>query len=240
MTNRLKIRHQPVPISWQAIALAASLVAHYLLLASTDLPPRPDSSMRIGGGAQPLPLRLHFSMAPPPTPTPAPAQAPSTFALTETKLREHSKPVAQKVLPATPKQVVKAMTQTRKKKTTSTEKKSAQKPVRSNQPSSMSEQALPAPESIPVIDKVQYRHPPRPPVYPRVALKRRQQGEVLLKALVNENGKTENIKLIKSSGYAALDDSALRAVSGWEFEAARSNGNSIRAWIKVPVEFYIR
>ena len=94
-------------------------------------------------------------------------------------------------------------------------------------------------ESLPVVRAVRYRQPPQPPVYPKAALRRRHQGEVLIHALVNEQGQTEEVVLVDSSGYALLDESALRAVSAWAFEAAAVNGVSMKAWIEVPVVYQI-
>jgi protein TonB len=87
---------------------------------------------------------------------------------------------------------------------------------------------------------VSYRQAPQPPVYPKTALRRKQQGEVLVQALVSEEGNTEQVEVVRSSGVASLDASALKAVSGWVFEAAKMDGRPIRAWIEVPVAFELR
>jgi len=57
--------------------------------------------------------------------------------------------------------------------------------------------------------------------------------------LVNEQGVTERVELVESSGYTLLDRSALAAVSGWSFAAAESDGLYQRAWVQVPVNFTI-
>ena len=55
--------------------------------------------------------------------------------------------------------------------------------------------------------------------------------------LVGENGRPQEVTVDTSSGDAALDESALKAVRQWRFEAAKRNGVRVRAWVKVPVEF---
>jgi protein TonB len=95
-------------------------------------------------------------------------------------------------------------------------------------------------QTVPVSKTVSYRYPPTPPVYPRLALRRGQQGEAVIQARVNPQGETERIKLVHSSGYRLLDESALDAVSGWAFAAAKRNGVAITAWIEVPVKFEIK
>jgi len=93
---------------------------------------------------------------------------------------------------------------------------------------------------LPVITEPSFSAKPQPPVYPKLALKRRWQGQALVQALVNEQGITERVELIESTGYALLDQSALKAVSGWSFAAAESDGLYQRAWVQVPVNFTIR
>lgn len=93
---------------------------------------------------------------------------------------------------------------------------------------------------LPVIDEPSFSAQPQPPVYPKLALKRRWQGQALVQALVNELGETERVELVESTGYRLLDQSALKAVSGWSFAAAQENGIKTRAWVQVPVNFAIR
>ncbi len=95
-------------------------------------------------------------------------------------------------------------------------------------------------EALPVIKQARFRQTPRPPVYPRQALRRHQQGEALIRVLVNAEGNTQNVFLQRSSGYAILDRSALHAVKGWNFVAAEEDGEPIDAWVEVPVAFKIQ
>ena len=73
--------------------------------------------------------------------------------------------------------------------------------------------------------------------YPHDSLKAREQGTVMLLVLVGLDGKVEDIKIDKSSGYARLDRAALNAVKTWSFNPARHGGVTQRAWAKVPISF---
>ena len=81
----------------------------------------------------------------------------------------------------------------------------------------------------------------RPPRYPGIAIARGYEGTVILGALVNEKGRSEEIRVIKSSGYSTLDQHAAHYVSKWEFNPAIKNGKKIKSWIKIkPITFTIR
>ena len=75
------------------------------------------------------------------------------------------------------------------------------------------------------------------PAYPPHCLRREIEGKVLVRVLVGEDGRPQEVTLRRSSGEAALDQSAMEAVMRWRFEAATRNGMPVRAWAVVPVEF---
>lgn len=83
-----------------------------------------------------------------------------------------------------------------------------------------------------------YRKNP-PPVYPRAARRRGMEGEVILKVLVNEKGRVEELELVSSSGHRVLDRSALAAVRRWSFTPGRRGDEAISMWVTVPVRFVI-
>ena len=49
------------------------------------------------------------------------------------------------------------------------------------------------------------------PRYPKLALKREYEGLIRINILIKKNGTVKDVKIIKSSGYKILDDSALKA-----------------------------
>ncbi len=79
-----------------------------------------------------------------------------------------------------------------------------------------------------------------PPIYPSKARRMGQQGTVLLHALINQDGATQDLKIVSSSGYKSLDNSALKAVKGWKFASATRDGRPMKAWVEVPVRFVLK
>jgi protein TonB len=78
------------------------------------------------------------------------------------------------------------------------------------------------------------------PTYPTMALRRAQEGRVLLRVLVDEQGRPAQVSVEQSSGFRLLDESALKIVqSRWHFVPAQRNGIAIAAYALVPVVFQI-
>lgn len=102
----------------------------------------------------------------------------------------------------------------------------------------VAEHGVAKPEAEPVrVVKAKYREAPRPPKYPRKAKRKKQQGEVLLHALVDSRGVTLEIKVVHSSGFELLDKAALKAAKRWLFEPAKEGGVAIESWVSIPVMF---
>lgn len=78
------------------------------------------------------------------------------------------------------------------------------------------------------------------PEYPRSALRRRQEGTVLLRVLISETGKREDIKIHSPSRYSLLNNAAVKAVKKWKFKPHLVNGRPVKSWIEIPIEFKIR
>lgn len=93
---------------------------------------------------------------------------------------------------------------------------------------------------IPLIRNPRFRRPPRPPVYPRQAIRHGQEGTVTLYAKIASEGTVQQINLFRSSGFALLDQAATTAVRKWAFEPAIHNGFPMDAWVEVPVNFILK
>jgi len=78
-----------------------------------------------------------------------------------------------------------------------------------------------------------------PPVYPEIARVRGYEGVVLVFAEILPNGRVGKAKISKSSGYAILDQSAIRAIKPWKFEPAKKSGNPFTAWVELPIKFIL-
>jgi protein TonB len=89
-------------------------------------------------------------------------------------------------------------------------------------------------EAIPL-----YRKNPSPK-YPRIARRRGYQGTVVIEALVNREGKVEDLRLSHSSGYRVLDRAAMKSVKNWLFEPGRRGDEEVEMWVKIPVRFQLK
>jgi protein TonB len=79
-----------------------------------------------------------------------------------------------------------------------------------------------------------------PPPYPRKARRLGYEGIVMLKVLINENGRVDDLTVFKSSGHTILDRAALSAVSKWLFEPGTEGGKKKKMWVKIPVHFDLK
>jgi len=84
-----------------------------------------------------------------------------------------------------------------------------------------------------------YATNPRPK-YPRVARRRGYEGVVLLKVLVDHEGRADDVLVLKSSGHKMLDRSALKAVKNWVFKPGTVDGKPMEMWVQVPVRFELK
>lgn len=78
------------------------------------------------------------------------------------------------------------------------------------------------------------------PRYPRFALRRGWEGEVVLRVRVTPSGEVDRVRVHISSGHALLDDSAVDAVRAWRFEPARRGDQPVMAVVRVPVLFRLQ
>ncbi len=106
--------------------------------------------------------------------------------------------------------------------------------------------ALPPPpapvERKPVRAGGKIQHPRRivsvAPVYPTIAQQARVEGTVEIEALIGEDGKVRNAKVI--TGKAMLTDAALTAVRQWVFTPTRLNGEPVAVIMTVTVVFSLQ
>ncbi|QBP76507.1 energy transducer TonB [Herbaspirillum huttiense] len=85
---------------------------------------------------------------------------------------------------------------------------------------------------------VQYLTAPQP-VYPAAARRRGDEGEVLLRVLINAQGGVEQIALERSSGIASLDQAAREAVQRARFQPYVEQGRALPAYVVVPIKFQL-
>jgi periplasmic protein TonB len=97
--------------------------------------------------------------------------------------------------------------------------------------------ALPTdPDPLPST-RLEYASAPAP-TYPREALLGGIQGTVVLKVLVDVDGKPLSVEIERSSGNRKLDDAARRQVlRKWMFRPAIRDGQAVQVYGIVPVNF---
>ena len=79
--------------------------------------------------------------------------------------------------------------------------------------------------------------PHRIGAYPVLALRRHQEGSVLLNVLVLPNGEVGDVRVLRSSGFSQLDAAALTGVGGWHYVPAVRSHRPVSAWVKVNIRF---
>ncbi len=76
------------------------------------------------------------------------------------------------------------------------------------------------------------------PEYAEEARKARYQGTVVLWAIIDENGRVRNLRVVKSLGLG-LDEEAMRAVQSWIFRPSQRFGKSVPVGTAIEVDFNI-
>jgi periplasmic protein TonB len=78
------------------------------------------------------------------------------------------------------------------------------------------------------------------PVYPERSKRLRETGTVVIKVLLNLDGRVESSHLEQSSGFPRLDNAALSAVNGWQCSAPLRDGRPVRAIAFQPFNFGLK
>ena len=97
------------------------------------------------------------------------------------------------------------------------------------------------PGSAPVLvppSAARHLHNPAPP-YPALSRRLGEQGRVLLRVRIEPDGRASQVLLEQSSGYARLDQAALKTVPHWRFVPGTRNGVALAMWFQIPVQFVL-
>jgi protein TonB len=73
------------------------------------------------------------------------------------------------------------------------------------------------------------------PIYPDIAVMAKVGGTVILEAIVNDRGKVESVRVLRSVRF--LDQSAIEAVRQWEYSPLVLNGIPTRFILTVTLRF---
>lgn len=99
--------------------------------------------------------------------------------------------------------------------------------------------APPVADPAPVEASLAYRTAPL--TFPPLAIRKKMHGTVMLRVLVDAEGKPTEVVIEKTSGFDLLDRSAREQVlANWRFQPATSQGRPVSAWARVPVSFDLR
>ena len=75
------------------------------------------------------------------------------------------------------------------------------------------------------------------PEYPELPRQANMEGTVVLRVLVNREGRVEEVLLDRSSPM--FDDAAIEAIRKWRFSPALMGREPVAAWVTIPVRFVI-
>ncbi|BCS88081.1 energy transducer TonB [Pseudodesulfovibrio sediminis] len=75
------------------------------------------------------------------------------------------------------------------------------------------------------------------PYYPPAARRTGTEGQVLIRVLVDENGRVESADVIRSEPAGVFDAAAIKAVRGWRFSPAQRAGQPVAVRIDIPISF---
>jgi TonB family protein len=74
------------------------------------------------------------------------------------------------------------------------------------------------------------------PEYSEEARKAKFQGSVLLSIVIDENGKTRDVRVLRPLGLG-LDEKAIEAVLKWRFRPSQKDGRPVAVTANVEVNF---
>lgn len=79
-----------------------------------------------------------------------------------------------------------------------------------------------------------------PPAYPNASRRKREQGTVVLRLVISEDGRVVSAVVSRSSGFAALDEAAVAAVRKWRWSPTMSDGRAVSITGLVQIPFVLK
>lgn len=80
----------------------------------------------------------------------------------------------------------------------------------------------------------------RPPAYPPFSRRLGEEGKVVLRVELDEQGSVSAARVATASGFARLDEAALAAVKTWRCTPAQRDGQPVRAVALQPFKFVLQ
>ena len=78
------------------------------------------------------------------------------------------------------------------------------------------------------------------PAYPKLSMRRNEQGKTILLVELDELGRVVNATVRKTSGFTRLDEAAVAAVKTWRCTPAKRNGTAVHAVALQPFNFTLK
>jgi len=78
------------------------------------------------------------------------------------------------------------------------------------------------------------------PTYPAISRRMGEEGKLVLRVELDENGHVDEARVIDSSGIPRLDNAALEAVKNWQCRPSMRNGQPVRAVALQPFNFVLQ
>lgn len=78
------------------------------------------------------------------------------------------------------------------------------------------------------------------PAYPPLSRRMGEEGTVVLRAELDEEGVVVAVRVVTGSGFSRLDEAALAAVKTWRCTPARRDGQPVRAIALQPFRFVLQ
>lgn len=75
------------------------------------------------------------------------------------------------------------------------------------------------------------------PKYPDLARKKKIQGRVVVKVLINEQGNVEKVEIIESPD-PMLSEATIEAAKEWKFKPLKDR--HVKVWMKFPIDFSLK
>jgi protein TonB len=79
-----------------------------------------------------------------------------------------------------------------------------------------------------------------PPSYPSLSRRLGEEGKLVLRVELDENGRVGTASVVESSSYKRLDEAALAAVKTWRCNPSLRNGQPVRAVALQPFNFVLQ
>jgi protein TonB len=83
-----------------------------------------------------------------------------------------------------------------------------------------------------------YLHNPKPP-YPPMSKRLREQGTVIVRALIGDDGVALQAEISQSSGFDRLDRAALATALRWRYVPGKRAGVPTSMWFNLPFTFVL-